>query len=106
MRKRLALLLILCAAAIAWSVTRPEGTKDAVIGTVTPEEAVAAPYPIPSIRIAGLLTHTTPHPAADVNHVRVVPGRPLGLSILLGKAGSPFVAQGYQPVSSHGNTGW
>jgi len=54
MRKRLALLLILCAAAIAWSVTRPEGTKDAVIGTVTAEEAVAAPDPIPSIRIAGL----------------------------------------------------
>lgn len=54
MRKRLALLLILCGAAIAWSVTRPEGTKDAVIATVTPEEAVAAPYPVPSIRIAGM----------------------------------------------------
>ncbi|MGH8572686.1 MAG: hypothetical protein ACREX8_08940, partial [Gammaproteobacteria bacterium] len=54
MRKRLALLLILCGAAIAWSVTRPEETKDAVISTVTPEEAVAAPYPIPNMRIAGL----------------------------------------------------
>src|SRR5919202_1216323 len=54
MRRRLALLLILCGAAIAWAATRPEGTRDAVLATVAPEEAVAAEYPIPSTRIAGM----------------------------------------------------
>jgi len=54
MHTRLALLLILCAAAITLSVTPPEKTKDAVIATVAPEEAVAAPYPVPDLRIRGL----------------------------------------------------
>jgi len=47
-------LTLTASAAIAWSATRPEGTKDAVISVVTPEEAVAAAYPVPDIRIAGL----------------------------------------------------
>ena len=54
MRNRLLLLAVFCCAAIALVVARPEGTKDAVIGAVAAEEAVAAPYPVPTIRIAGM----------------------------------------------------
>jgi hypothetical protein len=54
MRNRLAMLLILCVAGVGWAATRAEGTEDAMLSAVTAEEAVAAPYPVPSIRIAGM----------------------------------------------------
>ena len=54
MRNRLALLLILCAAAVAAVVARPDGIEAAVPESVATEEAVAAPASVPSIRIAGM----------------------------------------------------
>jgi hypothetical protein len=54
MRKALALLLIFCVAAVAWSLTRPDGTGDGVLQAVAPEEAVAAPYEVPNLRLRGL----------------------------------------------------
>ena len=54
MRPGISLLLVLLLLAGAWALTRPDGSADAAASGVPAEQAVAAPLPAPSVRIAGL----------------------------------------------------